>query len=84
MNKVNLQHPTKVLSSGYHDAKKAFDDLQEIIESSSIKSFTNDDKKTALAEFKKLDNAFKLLHEARERFDGLKKEFGEKTNFLTE
>ena len=82
MIKVNLQHPTKVLSSVYHDAKKAFDDLQEIIESNSIKSFTVEDKKSALAEFKKLDNAFKLLQESRERFDGLKKEFEEKTNFL--
>ena len=50
MNKVNLQHPTKVLSSGYHDASKAFNDLQEIIESSAIKNFTVDDKKSALAE----------------------------------
>ncbi len=82
MNKVNLQHPTKVLSAVYHDAKKAFDDLQEIIESSAIKSFTIEDKKSALAEIKKLDNAFKLLQETRERFDGLKKEFDEKTNFL--
>ena len=82
MNKVNLQHPTKVLSSVYHDAKKSFDDLQEIIESSAIKSFTTDDKKGAQAEFKKLDNAFKLLQEVRERFDGLKKEFEEKTSFL--
>ena len=82
MNKVNLQHPTKVLSSVYHDANKAFNDLQEIIESSAIKSFTADDKKSALAEIKKLDNAFKLLQEARERFEGLKKEFDEKTSFL--
>ena len=82
MIKVNLQHPTKVLSSGYHDASKAFNDLQETIESSAIKSFTADDKKSALSEIKKLDNAFKLLQEARERFDGLKKEFEEKTSHL--
>lgn len=68
--------------SGYHDAKKAFDDLQEIIESSAISNFTTEDKKGTLAEFKKLENVFKLLQEARERFDGLKKEFEEKTNFL--
>jgi len=40
MTNVNLQHPTKVLMSGYHDSRKAFDDLQEIIESSSINSLT--------------------------------------------
>jgi hypothetical protein len=78
MNNVNLQHPTKVLMSGYHDSKKAFDDLQDIIESSSIASLTPEQKKNALSEFRKLENAFKLLQEARERFDGLKKEFDEK------
>jgi len=80
MINVNLQHPTKVLMSGYHDSKKAFDDLQDIIESSAINSLTTDQKKNALSEFKKLESAFKLLQEARERFDGLKKEFEEKTN----
>ena len=80
MINVNLQHPTKVLMSGYHDSKKAFDDLQEIIESSSINSMTTDQKKNALSEFKKLESVFKLLQEARERFDGLKKEFEEKVN----
>ena len=78
MNNVNLQHPTKVLMSGYHDSKKAFDDLQDIIESSAIANFTIEQKKNALSEFKKLENVFKLLQEARERFDGLKKEFDEK------
>jgi len=80
MTNVNLQHPTKVLMSGYHDSKKAFDDLQEIIESSSINSLTTEQKKNALSEFKKLESVFKLLQEARERFDGLKKEFEEKVN----
>ena len=80
MNNVNLQHPTKVLMSGYHDAKKAFDDLQDIIESSAINSLTTEQKKNALSEFKKLESVFKLLQEARERFDGLKKEFEEKVN----
>ena len=80
VNNVNLQHPTKVLMSGYHDSKKAFDDLQDIIESSAINSLTTDQKKNALSEFKKLESAFKLLQEARERFDGLKKEFEEKVN----
>jgi hypothetical protein len=78
MNNVNLQHPTKVLMSGYYDSKKAFDDLQDIIESSSITSLTPEQKKNALSEFRKLENVFKLLQEARERFDGLKKEFDEK------
>jgi hypothetical protein len=78
MNNVNLQHPTKVLMSGYHDSKKAFDDLQDIIESSSITSLTPEQKKNALSEFRKLENVFKLLQEARERFEGLKKEFDEK------
>ena len=80
MINVNLQHPTKVLMSGYHDSKKAFDDLQEIIESSSINSLTPEQKKNALSEFRKLESVFKLLQEARERFDGLKKEFEEKVN----
>lgn len=80
MINVNLQHPTKVLMSGYHDSKKAFDDLQEIIESSSINSLTTEQKKNALSEFKKLESVFKLLQEARERFDDLKKEFEEKVN----
>ena len=80
MNNVNLQHPTKVLMSGYHDSKKAFDDLQDIIESSSFNSLTIDQKKNAVSEFKKLENVFKLLQEARERFEGLKKEFEEKVN----
>ena len=80
MINVNLQHPTKVLMSGYHDSKKAFDDLQEIIESSSISSLTTEQKKNAVSEFKKLESVFKLLQEARERFDGLKKEFEEKVN----
>jgi len=78
MNNVNLQHPTKVLMSGYHDSKKAFDDLQDIIESSTITSLTPEQKKNALSEFRKLENVFKLLQEARERFDGLKREFDEK------
>ena len=78
MNNVNLQHPTKVLMSGYHDSKKAFDDLQDIIESSTINSLTPEQKKNALSEFRKLENVFKLLQEARERFDGLKREFDEK------
>jgi len=82
MMNVNLQHPTKVLMSGYHDSRKAFDDLQEIIESSSITTMTLDQKKNALSEFRKLDSVFKLLQEARERFDGLKKEFEEKTSAL--
>ena len=82
MINVNLQHPTKVLMSGYHDSKKAFDDLQEIIESSSINSLTPEQKKNALSEFRKLDSVFKLLQEARERFEGLKKEFEEKTSAL--
>lgn len=82
MINVNLQHPTKVLMSGYHDSKKAFDDLQEIIESSSINSLTPEQKKNALSEFRKLESVFKLLQEARERFDGLKKEFDEKVNSL--
>jgi hypothetical protein len=82
MINVNLQHPTKVLMSGYHDSRKEFDDLQEIIESSSIASMTPDQKKNALSEFRKLDSVFKLLQEARERFDGLKKEFEEKTSAL--
>ena len=80
MINVNLQHPTKVLMSGYHDSKKAFDDLQEIIESSSINRLTPEQKKNALSEFRKLESVFKLLQEARERFDGLKKEFEEKVN----
>ncbi len=80
MINVNLQHPTKVLMSGYHDSKKAFDDLQEIIESSTINSLTPEQKKNALSEFRKLESVFKLLQEARERFDGLKKEFEEKVN----
>lgn len=80
MINVNLQHPTKVLMSGYHDAKKAFDDLQDIIESSAINNLTAEQKKNAISEFRKLDSAFKLLQEARERFDGLKKEFDEKVN----
>jgi len=80
MINVNLQHPTKVLMSGYHDSKKAFDDLQEIIESSAIKTLTADQKKNVLSEFRKLESVFKLLQEARERFDGLKKEFEEKVN----
>jgi len=80
MINVNLQHPTKVLMSGYHDSKKAFDDLQEIIESSAINSLTTEQKKNALSEFRKLESVFKLLQEARERFDGLKKEFEEKVN----
>jgi hypothetical protein len=79
MMNVNLQHPTKVLMSGYHDSKKAFDDLQEIIESSSINNLSPEQKKNALSEFKKLDSVFKLLQEARERFEGLKREFEEKT-----
>ena len=80
MTNVNLQHPTKVLMSGYHDSRKAFDDLQEIIESSAINSLTPEQKKNAISEFKKLESVFKLLQEARERFDGLKKEFDEKVN----
>lgn len=80
MLNVNLQHPTKVLMSGYHDSRKAFDDLQEIIESSSINNLTIEQRKSAISEFKKLESAFKLLQEARERFDGLKKEFEEKIN----
>ena len=80
MTNVNLQHPTKVLMSGYHDSRKAFDDLQEIIESSAINSLTPEQKKNAISEFKKLESAFKLLQEARERFDSLKKEFDEKVN----
>jgi hypothetical protein len=79
MMNVNLQHPTKVLMSGYHDSRKAFDDLQEIIESSSIKNLTAEQKKNALSEFKKLDSAFKLLQEARDRFEGLRREFDERT-----
>jgi hypothetical protein len=82
MTNVNLQHPTKVLMSGYHDSKKAFDDLQDIIESSWINSLTLEQKKNALSEFRKLENVFKLLQEARERFDGLKKEFDEKTSSI--
>jgi uncharacterized phage infection (PIP) family protein YhgE len=82
MINVNLQHPTKVLMSGYHDSKKAFDDLQEIIESSAINTLTAEQKKNALSEFRKLESVFKLLQEARERFDGLKKEFEEKVNSL--
>ena len=80
MINVNLQHPTKVLMSGYHDSKKAFDDLQEIIESSSINSLTPEQKKNALSEFRKRESVFQFLQEARERFDGLKKEFEEKVN----
>jgi hypothetical protein len=80
MTNVNLQHPTKVLMSGYHDSRKAFDDLQEVIESSAINSLTPEQKKNAISEFKKLESAFKLLQEARERFDSLKKEFDEKVN----
>ena len=80
MINVNLQHPTKVLMSGYHDSKKAFDDLQDIIESSAMNSLSPDQKKNALSEFRKLESVFKLLQEARERFDGLKKEFEEKVN----
>jgi translation initiation factor 2 alpha subunit (eIF-2alpha) len=79
MMNVNLQHPAKVLMSGYYDSKKAFDDLQEVIESSSIKNLTPEQKKNALSEFKKLDSAFKLLQEARERFEGLRREFDERT-----
>jgi uncharacterized phage infection (PIP) family protein YhgE len=82
MINVNLQHPTKVLMSGYHDSKKAFDDLQEIIESSAINTLTAEQKKNALSEFRKLESVFKLLQEARERFDGLKKEFEEKVNSI--
>ena len=80
MTNVNLQHPTKVLMSGYHDSRKAFDDLQEVIESSAINSLTPEQKKNAISEFKKLESAFKLLQEARERFDSLKKEFDERVN----